>query len=171
LHTPPVPPSQLSDLATSLKPRLSGRKIGDDTGWWFTHTRHQFERPYISTTVTSVYVPTGTRQDLVVGREAAGPRDLVVEVVAGDAREVGVADLDPLIRPARALAQAADADRARGVTVENVERIELGDTRRDPVPVPWDSHRGIRVARGVAASERACRTGAEGDCRDGCTKK
>jgi hypothetical protein len=65
----------------------------------------------------------------VVGREFAGPRDLVVDGAAGDVREARVADLEPLVRPARALARAADADEARGVTVEDAEGIELGDTR------------------------------------------
>jgi hypothetical protein len=44
------------DLASRRKPRLSGRKIGADTGWWLTHTRHQFVRRCISSTVTLVYV-------------------------------------------------------------------------------------------------------------------
>jgi len=58
---PPVPPSQLSEVATGIKPSwLSGRRIGGDTGLWFTHTRHMFRRLCISSTVTLVYVPTAT---------------------------------------------------------------------------------------------------------------
>ena len=61
MHVPPVPPSQLSDVAIDIKPwRLSGTRIGGDTGLWFTHTRHQFGRLCISSTVTLVYVPTAT---------------------------------------------------------------------------------------------------------------
>jgi predicted RNA-binding protein associated with RNAse of E/G family len=48
----------------------------------------------------------------MVRREVAGLCDLVVDVAARDSGEAAVADLQPLVRAARTLAGAADADPA-----------------------------------------------------------
>ena len=89
--------------------------------------------------------------DLVVGRVAAGQRDLVVDVAAGDAREAGVADLEPLVGAVRALARAADADPAGDVAVEDVEGVER---RRS---APRFRRRGRRLRSRRTSSRRCCR--------------
>ena len=169
MHVPPVPPSQLSAVAIGLqRPWLPGRWIGGDDGL--------VVHPHAPPVRAAVHLEHGhlgqgpDREpggDLVVGRVAAGLRDLVVDVAAGDAREPGVADLDPLVRAVRAFTRAADADPAGDVTVDDVEGVERSDQRRDSVGVRRGSDAGVRVAGAVAAGEGPCRA-AERDGRDRC---
>src|SRR5205814_989836 len=108
--------------------------------------------------------------DLVVGREAARLRHFVVDVAAGEAREAGVADLDPLVAAVRALARAADADPAGDVTIDDVEGIEGTNEGRDPVGAHRGSDSGVGVAAVVAAGVGP-RRAAESDGRDGCAEE